>query len=169
MGMQKKEDLYNKMRELINSGKSDINGYYVGLCCYYTFKHEQDAFVHQFYAMLRNIGSGKSFEKCLNSFSPYKSMNYAYNVLVKNQDNPKIMSAINYLGYNRKRFIALVGYRFERLYNKLCNAYKRYLSDNDTLNESSMDRHIKRMDIYEKECKKYGYELEWVYEDIYNF
>lgn len=169
MGMQKRETLYDRMRELIGRGKNDINGYYVGLCCYYTFKHEQDAFVHQFYAMLTKTEGGKSFNECLKMFSPYKSMDYAYGVLVDNQDNPKIMTAINYLGYKRKQFISLVGYRFERLYNKLCNAYKRYLSDNDTLNESSIDRYIKRMEIYETECKKLGYNIEWVYEDIYNF
>ena len=49
MVMKKRKTLYEKTKELLDRGNNDINGYYVGLCCYFSFKHEQDAFVHQFY------------------------------------------------------------------------------------------------------------------------
>lgn len=109
MGMEKRVGLYEKVRTLINRGRNDINGYYVGLCCYYAFKHDQDAFTHQFYAMIRRCNERKTFEECLNGFQPYKTMNKAYDVLVNNQDNPKIMDAINYLGYSRKSLYHLYG------------------------------------------------------------
>ena len=41
MGMEKRKTLYEKTKDLLDRGNDDINGYYVGLCCYFSFKHEK--------------------------------------------------------------------------------------------------------------------------------
>lgn len=169
MGMKKRKDLYKRVRDLIDRGENDINGYYVGLCCYYTFKHEQDAFVHQFYSSFKQNNENVSLNQALNSFSPYKNFDKAYGILVNYQDNPKIMKAINYLGYTRKKFIDLVYYRFKRFENKLRNAYKRHLCDVNEKRGINIDKQIRRVNMWLDECKKYGSEVEWTYESIYNF
>lgn len=169
MGMEKRKELYDRMRELIDRGESDINAYYVGLCSYYTFKHEQDAFVHQFYSMLRQTNDNNSFEKSINNFTPYKNFDAAYNVLINNQDNQRIMNAINYLGFTRKKFIDLVYYRFNRFENKLLNAYRRYLCDKAEAEGIGLEKQIRRMNEWINESKKCGYDIELTYESIYNF
>lgn len=50
-GMKKREGLYDRAVAMANS--KDDSSKYVGLGCYYSFKHEQDAFVHQFYTFLQ--------------------------------------------------------------------------------------------------------------------
>lgn len=169
MGMKKRKGLYCRMRELIDRGENDINGYYAGLCCYYTFKHEQDAFVHQFYSFLNQKGDNNSFEMSINNFTPYQVFATAYDVLIDNQDKPQMMDAINYLGYTRKKFIDLVYYRFKRFENKLLNAYRRYKCDKVEKDGIGVDRQIRRMNEWINESKKCGYEIEWVYESIYKF
>lgn len=169
MGMKKRKELYWRMRELIDRGENDINGYYAGLCFYYTFKHEQDAFVHQFYSFLNQKGGDNSFEMSINNFTPYKVFGTAYDVLIDNQDKPQMMKAINYLGYTRKKFIDLVYYRFKRFENKLLNAYRRYKCDKAEKDGIGVDRQIRRMNEWINESKKCGYEMEWAYESIYKF
>lgn len=169
MGMEKRVNLYDKVKWLIDNGEDDINGYYVGLCCYYSFKHEQDAFVHQFYAELHRDDGRNSFDNCLKSYTPYVTMNKAYNVLMKHQDNPKIMEAINYLGYSRKKFISFVWYRLDRFYKKLLNAYRRYICDISEINKRTIDERINRTNRWIEESKKNGYDLPWVYERFYEF
>lgn len=169
MGMKKRKGLYCRMRELIDRGENDIDSYYVGLCCYYTFKHEQEVFVHQFYSLLNQKGDDNNFEISINNFTPYKVFDTAYDVLIDNQDKPQMMKAINYLGYTRKKFIDLVYYRFKRFENKLLNAYRRYKCDKTEKDGIGVDRQIRRMNEWINESKKCGYEMEWTYESIYKF
>lgn len=169
MGMIKRKTLYEKTRELFDRGNNDINGYYVGLCCYFSFKHEQDAFVHQFYARLHQKGKRDNFEILANNFIPYQTMLKAYDVIIKNQDNYYIMCAINYLGYSRKKFINLLKYRCKRFETKMLNAYNRFMEETAELNEHNIDRHINRMNNILDESKDNGYDIIWSIESIYNF
>lgn len=169
MGMEKRKTLYEKTRELLDRGNNDINGYYVGVCCYFSFKHEQDAFVHQFYAQLFQNTKNNDFEKLLNIYQPYKTMLKAYNVLVKNRNNESIMNAINYLGYSRSSFIKLVNYRWKRFKRKLLNAYSRFIEETSHLNEHNIDWQIQRMNNILDESDNNGYDVIWGIESIYKF
>lgn len=169
MGMQKRKTLYEKTKDLLDRGNNDINGYYVGLCCYFSFKHEQDAFVHQFYAQLFQNTKNNDFEKLINTYQPYKTMLKAYNVLVKNRNNKSIMNAINYLGYSRSSFIKLVNYRWKRFKRKLLNAYSRFIEETLHLNEHNIDWQIQRMNNILDESDNNGYDVIWGIESIYKF
>lgn len=169
MGMIKRKTLYEKTKDLLDRGNDDINGYYVGLCCYFTFKHEQDAFVHQFYAQLHQKAKRGYFEELIKNFRPYQTMLKAYDVLLNNQDNIYIMNAINYLGYSRKKFINMVKYRCKRFETKMLNAYNRFMEETAELNEHNIDRHINRMSYIINESNDNGYDVIWGIESIYCF
>lgn len=169
MGMEKRKTLYDKTRELLDLGEQNIDAYYVGLCCYYSFKHEQDAFVHQFYAQLRQNKDRDKFEVLSQKFAPYQSMLKAYNVIISYKNNERIMDAINDLGYSRNDFIKLVKYRRKRFTTKMINAYERYMEETSTLNEHNIDRFINRMNSILNESKNYGYDINWGIESIYRF
>lgn len=169
MGMEKRKTLYEKTKELLDRGNNDINGYYVGLCCYFSFKHEQDAFVHQFYAQLFQNTKNNDFENLIKFYQPYKTMLKAYNVLIKNRNNQSIMNAINYLGYSRSSFIKLVNYRWKRFKRKLLNAYSRFIEETSHLNEHNIDWQIQRMNNILDESDNNGYDVIWGIESIYKF
>ena len=169
MGMKKRKTLYEKTKELLNRGNNDINGYYVGLCCYFSFKHEQDAFVHQFYAQLFQNTKNNDFENLIKNYQPYKTMLKAYNVLIKNRNNQSIMNAINYLGYSRSSFIKLVNYRWKRFKRKLLNAYSRFIEETSHLNEHNIDWQIQRMNNILDESNDNGYDVIWGIESIYDY
>ena len=169
MGMEKRKTLYEKTRELHERGNNDINGFDVGLCCYFSFKHEQDAFVHQFYAQLFQNTKNDDFENLIKFYQPYKTMLKAYNVLLKNRNNKSIMNAINYLGYSRSSFIKLVNYRWKRFKRKLLNAYSRFIEETSHLNEHNIDWQIQRMNNILDESDNNGYDVIWGIESIYKF
>ena len=169
MGMTKRKTLYEKTKDLLDRGNNDINGYYVGLCCYFSFKHEQDAFVHQFYAQLHQKAKRDYFEELIKNFRLYQVMLKAYNVLLNNQDSIYIMNAINYLGYSRKKFINMVKYRCKRFETKMLNAYNRFMEETAELNEHNIDRHINRMSYIINESNDDGYDVIWGIESIYCF
>lgn len=169
MGMIKRKTLYEKTKDLLDRGNDDINGYYVGLCCYFSFKHEQDAFVHQFYAQLHQKAKRDYFEELIKNFRPYQTMLKVHDVLLNNQDNIYIMNAINYLGYSRKKFINMVKYRCKRFETKMLNAYNRFMEETAELNEHNIDRHINRMSYIINESNDNGYDVIWGVESIYKF
>lgn len=169
VGMKKRRHLYNKVKELIERGYKDIDGYYVGVCCYYTFKHEQDAFAHQFYAWLHQNNVRGSFENVIGAFSPYKTMLNATDVLINFQKEEKMKEAIKYLGYTNNSFIKLVKYRRKRFQTKMLNVYKRYMEETATINEHNINEQIKRMTRILNEDTKKGYNIKWGLESIYIF
>lgn len=89
LGMKKRVSLYEKMTQLIGNGANDIDTYYVALCCYFCFKHEQDAFVHQFYAQLHNRKKRDKFENMINNFNPYKTIIKSYKIINENQNKKR--------------------------------------------------------------------------------
>ena len=68
-GREKRVDLYDKVRELIGFQKDEA--YIVGNAIYYSFHHEIDAFVHEFYGFLNQEKSNHlNFEQLLK-YSEY--------------------------------------------------------------------------------------------------
>lgn len=166
-GMKKREGLYDRAVNL--SKKEDDSSKCVGLCCYYSFKHEQDAFVHQFYTFLKNSNERKSLNYYLSKYQPYQMMNKVYEFVIEYQDKPNVMKAINELGFSRKKFINLIYYRINRFDAKLYNAYCRYIAETEPITENSIDRMVSMMFRRIDESKKVGYNIEVGLESIYNF
>lgn len=170
MGMKRRNELYDKANELALKGNNDINSCYVGYCAYYSFKHEQDAYAHQFYAYLKNNGKRDKFEVLCNGFPYYNFINNAFNIVVKYQNNPDMIKAMNYLGYNKKDFIELIKYRKKRFNTKMHNAYLKYMEDSMPLNEHSFDFITKRMsNILYKLSYEEVKNINWGTENIYDF
>lgn len=166
-GMKKREGLYDRVVSLVNS--KDKYSKYVGLCCYYSFKHEQDAFVHQFYTFLQKSNRCYSFDNFLNRFQPYQMMNEVYDFVINNQNDSNLMKAINELGFSRKKFINLIYYRINRFDTKLYNAYCRYMMETEKLNENGIDKLISRRMRRVEESKNIGYNIDLGLESIYKF
>ena len=168
-GMEKRQELYDKVKRLLEYRGNNIDAYYVGLTCYYSFKHEQDAFVHQFYTRLKQNGKRGKFEECIREYQPYQTINKAYDILLTYQDNQRIMKAINYLGFTRKKFLNLLYYRLKRFDKKLYNAYDRYMKETRELTEGRINWLIKMMGEWIEDSERLGYDIEWGLESIYKF
>ena len=166
-GIKKREGLYDRAVALVN--REDKLSKYVGICCYYSFKHEQDAFVHQFYTFLHNSKEHKSLDYFLSKFQPYQMASIAYDFVIDNQNNSNVMKLINKLGFSRKKFINLIYYRINRFDTKLYNAYCRYMKETQRLVENGIDRLASRMIRRIEESKKIGYDIELSLESIYKF
>ena len=168
-GMEKRQELYDKVKRLLEYRGNNIDAYYVGLACYYSFKHEQDAFAHQFYTRLKQNGKRGEFEECIREYQPYQTINKAYDILLTYQDNQRIMKAINYLGFTRKKFLNLLYYRLKRFDKKLYNAYDRYMKETRELTEGRINWLIKMMGEWIEDSERLGYDIEWGLESIYKF
>lgn len=168
MGFQKRQELYDKTKELIKLGRNNMDVYYVGLCSYYSFKHEQDAFAQQFYKFLMQHKYNGDIDALIR-YSVYPTMRKCYDVLCKIQDKGSAMRAINSLGYSRSDFIRLVHYRLKCCYMKMRNVIMGYKEDNIQLNEHDIDRFIKRELNRLEESKNHGYDIQWENEMFYKF
>lgn len=167
MGFEKRNDLYEKTKHLINLGKINIDAYYVGLCSYYSFKHEQDAFAQQFYSyLMQNQPQDKTNE--IYKYSIYPTVEKCCNVLKQIKDNDSAIQAMNYLGYSRRDFLKYVTYRKRRMYSKIRNVILRYKEE---MNESkrTIESVIRITDGWLNECEHYGYRIEWGRESLFEF
>lgn len=169
IGMERRNDLYNKSINLAKLGERDINACYVGYCSYYSFKHEQDAFVHQFYAYLKRNKKRGDFETIANGFSQYYNINYSYNIVLKYWKNPDMIKAMKYLGYEPKSFIQLIKYRKKRFNTKMHNAYDRYMNETFQVTENNIDFYVNMMHRYIFESYEDALKINWGLESIYDF
>lgn len=130
-GRQKRVDLYDKVIENYKSG--DALAKNVALTIYYTFRHEQTAFAHQFYANIETHDY-ESFDQAL-AYSQYQNLLNAINVVerfsvdeiarhLKTEYNMKYRSYRKRIHYHKKKFWQL-----------LRNVYSRFLHDNRPVND----------------------------------
>lgn len=166
-GREKRVDLYDKVRELIAMKNNDA--YIVGNAFYYSFQHEIDAFVHQFYGFLKQEKPNHlDFEQLLN-YSEYMNALSAYKFVYNKRNDKKVMNWINYLGYNRKSYFKRLKYGLKKLFTKIKNAYLRYKLENRQMTEGAIHRLQNNEKIRLEECKKYNQDITWGVEIIYNF
>lgn len=166
-GRKKRVDLYDKVRELIAMKNNDA--YIVGNAFYYSFQHEIDAFVHQFYGFLKQEKPNHlDFEQLLN-YSEYMNALSAYKFVYNKRNDKKVMNWINYLGYDRKSYFKRLKYGLKKLFTKIKNAYLRYKLENRQMTEGAIHRLQKNEKIRLEECKKYNQDITWGLEIIYNF
>ena len=166
-GREKRVDLYDKVRELIAMKNNDA--YIVGNAFYYSFQHEIDAFVHQFYGFLKQEKPNHlDFEQLLN-YSEYMNALSAYKFVYNKRNDKKVMNWINYLGYDRKSYFKRLKYGLKKLFTKIKNAYLRYKLENRQITEGAIHRLQNNEKIRLEECKKYNQDITWGLEIIYNF
>lgn len=125
-GYKKNQPLYTKVLEGINSDNEYVKA--VAILMYYCFKHEQDAFVHQFYgALVQNQFNG-SFEDAIYGYSEYSNLsNIKFNIFHK-MDRNGIKQACKELGTSFEHIQRYSAYISKKMKNKLFKAYNRYLT-----------------------------------------
>lgn len=82
MGMHKNINRYEHALERYKNGT--LMEKYLALTIYYSFPHEQDAYVHQFYSMVMNEKPFSDAETCINNFQYYRIFVKNFNGILQN-------------------------------------------------------------------------------------
>lgn len=123
-GYKKNDALYNRVVNGINSGNEYIKS--VATLMYYCFKHEQDAFVHEFYgALVQNQYNG-NFDNALYNFSEYANLFRIKMFVTHDLNRENVKRACVELGTSFEHVLRFSNYISKKMKNKLFNAYKRY-------------------------------------------
>lgn len=167
-GMQKRVNLYNKALEMITD-KINKDRAYVGRNMYYSFKHEQDAFVHQFYGYLKQNKPKHPFNDLIWK-SEYKNVYNVYGYLCNNYYKETIQAAIKELGFSPNAFMNMIEHRLDRLYGKLYNAFRRYYSEcEDYRNiEEKANKALHRFSYHLLMEEEVGRKLQYKMENIFD-
>ena len=129
MGMEKREDLYEKAVSMANDKDSDEFSRSICKLVYYTFSHEQDAFAHQFYGLMHSEGLDDDFDVLIMNFPIYRDF-YNCKSYVKGEMNKnvnKFKSVLSYLGLDAEQFNKRIYFGARRLKKKLHNVYIRHM------------------------------------------
>jgi len=129
-GIKKRKELYDICIEF--SGSPIDAKRIVGRLTYYTFPHEQDAMVHQFYADLMEMNPDKNFEECLTEISEYKNIIEGMNFL--SEHGEEAVPYIYQLGMSVKQWLRIFHYADRRIINKMRNAYAKFRMDKSKRN-----------------------------------
>lgn len=174
MGMEKKVDLYDIVVQELKNPLDKVTEAIFRLV-YMTFKHEQDAFVHQFYARLRTSKDKRPFEDILQEteYGYCKKLRVTY-FYGKKYENDVVNQSLDKLGMNCEKFEKRINYGITRFKNKLKNAYDKYLIDSTSQNittelSSKFYRHKEQiLETYKKRYKNLTYDDELIYKDYGN-
>jgi len=170
MGMQKRVSLYDIAVEMC--GYENGIAQSVGRTIYYTFKHEQDAMVHQFYGHLLQTSLDKDFEELYRESEYANALDYLYNV---KQNKEEARKYIEKLGLTIEQYNKRIYFGYKRFRQKLYNAYLLYNQQKNNgfnmKNESkTFEINLKSQVIFDKmireASKKYG-KIEFGIEAIY--
>lgn len=136
-GMEKRKTLYEKCVEFIRS--EDQVKKRVGELTYYSFPHEQDAMVHQFYSQLMSLNPNETFEFSLRNISMYKEVLESLD-FIKSHAN-EIAPYVKELGMTMKQWRQRIHFANKRFVNKFRNAYDKYRIDRNKFSRNeSFDR-----------------------------
>lgn len=170
-GLGKNESFYDNVVKMAQSSNPIERA--VGFATYYTFRHEQDAMVHQFYGyLLQNNIDGQSFDNLLKH-SEYNKAIEALNII---KDNKKEASKYIYkLGIDIRQWNYRIHYQFKRFRQKLYNAFIRYtvIDQNKTVDENKGRdinlRYIIKSQMAINEIFEHYPNIEFGIEKIYEF
>lgn len=128
-GMQKKVDLYDRAMLVINNDYLSSIGRYVGYLLYYTFKHEQDSFVTQFYYYIKQNDSKceHEFNAMCNDYQVYQTMTKCLSKVKQNKDHADVKRALSVVGMDYSRWKLRVENGIKRFERKLMNVYHRHM------------------------------------------
>lgn len=171
MGMEKRVRLYEKVIEMCQE-KDDV-AVAVARTVYYTFKHEQDAMVHQFYA---NLLQNKPFGNVENILLKSEYGNALYFLEDVKTNKEEAAKYIKELGFTVGQWNKRIHYGYKRFKQKLYNAYLLYTQQN---NNFDIQKESKTFEInlrgkvifdeYLREAnKRYG-DIKLMNESIYTF
>lgn len=152
------------MLELVNH--PNVKFKYVGYCLYYTFRHEQDAFAHQFYGFLMQNKPNLPFDDLVRYTELYQCTQ-CYKTVIKNYWNDKdVKKYLNSFGFTFEKWKKKVHYGMMRLERKLRNAYKTYMLN---VNEFRIKHGNLILEEYEKSKVMYGEDMTFSVETIFDF
>lgn len=165
-GMQKNINLYDEIMQLNNSKNKDEKN--VGYSLYFTFKHEQDAMAHQFYALLREYEFNiNDFNFYLMKYSEYKNAISCLNN-VKLINKAKLQEILKNIGLTISQYNKRIHYSYKRFKQKLYNVFKlSFFELNETHKHLISMYNIGKELIYEDTIKKYDFKPLIKIESIY--
>ena len=171
MGMEKRVNLYDNVINLLKKSDNEISNAILRIM-YMSFKHEQDAFAHQFYSKLRRTKEKRSFDDVINEteYGFYKKLRTTY-FYGKTFEGEVVDDVLSKIGMTREQFEKRMNYGASRLRSKMKNAYDKYLIDtipNNIRVEENIKYDISKNKIL-KEYKKRYPNIEYGFESIYDF
>lgn len=170
-GMEKRVNLYDNVIKMMKSCDNKICDAILRIT-YMSFKHEQDAFAHQFYAKLKTNRDNRGFDETLigTEYDFYKKLRITY-FYDKETDRKYVEDFLSKLGMDCNLFEKRMNYGASRLKSKFKNAYDKYKIDTYRSNlklEQSNKLMITKMEILNEYRKRYN-SLEFDDELIYKF
>lgn len=134
LGMKKNEDRYGKTIAILNKRKGDVQ-YHIALALYYTFKHERNSYIQQFYQFLLDKEiTGDNFDELIKDFKPWYHFENALEAVEDYRENKFAKEAINFLGFDVKIYYYRLYDAYNRFYEKLHNVYNRRKKELDKAN-----------------------------------
>lgn len=137
-GMQKRVNLYDELIKLAQS--TDKTKMLIGWCGYLTFKHEQDAFVHQYYAALENNKFKGSFDESLKLCQHYLGLINMFKDLKTSPNLNDKRNLLKNIGYDLLSFERRIHHGIKRFKRKLFNAYCRYEYESQSVLNEVLDK-----------------------------
>ena len=163
MEMESREDLYQKVLETVNNTTVSEIKRYVATTLYYTFVHEQDAFVSGFYGFLEQNGP-MDFEDALY-YSEYRNLKDTHAYVSKYSNRREIRDVLGEFGFTPKTYNKRVHYALKRIKKKMSNAYKKYALSNRKFHDSI----LRASTSLQEEYNHYYPGIECGIESIYNY
>lgn len=170
-GMEKRVNLYDKVISMCSC--DDYMAIAVAKTVYYTFKHEQDAMAHQFYAYLCQENPSSEIDEILENSEYGRALDYLY---VINNNKEEAKPFIKELGFTIEQWNKRIYYGYKRFRQKLYNAFLYYMQ---TMTYPKLKNESKTFEINLRgqivfDCflrearRKYG-NVELAVESIYHF
>ena len=166
-GMQKNVNLYDTVINVVNGEiAADELTQQIALTIYYTFKHEQDAFVHQFYGFLTQEHPHGEFDELIR-YSEYPRLESALGSVMKKSNGSvvEIEKRLGVFGLTIAKYNKRISYGLPRLERKLKNAFRRYCIE---YRQTEMRVRIDKIFLKEDLSKRYR-GIDWMYEQHFTF
>lgn len=153
-GFKKNDTLYDRVINGLNSNDKYIKS--IATLMYFCFKHEQDAFVHEFYgALVQNKYEG-DFEHAIRNFSEYANLFKTKMFIIHDLNRENVKKACVELGTSFEHILRFSNYISKKMRNKLFNAYKRYsIMSKKTTFEAIRQRNTAKQMLFNEYNKRY--------------
>lgn len=129
-GASKNEDLYNRIVSVSNDNSSSYQDKIISYILYLSFKTEQDSFVNQYYAYLKQ--NNVDWDSVYDYFpddeqNPYSNFLDVYDTISNMNITDEYLQ--NKFGLNKKQFLIRIDKTDKRMRNKMMKAAAKYRND----------------------------------------
>lgn len=129
-GASKNEELYNRIVNVSNDNFSSYQDKIISYILYLSFKTEQDSFVNQYYAYLKQ--NNVDWDSVYDYFpddeqNPYSNFLDAYDIISNMNITDEYLQ--NKFGLNKKQFLIRIDKTDKRMRNKMMKAAAKYRND----------------------------------------